>query len=661
MTELISTVDEIFSESGSLSRLQQFEYRPQQQKMAVAIAEALGTRKHLIVEAPTGVGKSLAYLVPAILYSRSEKRKAIISTHTKNLQEQLFRKDITIARGILGAKEVHAMVLKGRRNYLCATRLQRAMSSTGSLFSEDEQEQLLRIFEWSKETADGDVENLGFTPSANVWDMVCSEKGICSSAACGFMCFFQRTKERVRSANVVIMNHALFFTLMALQESEEQFIFPNDFVIFDEAHTLEAVAGLGIGKNVSRYQVLSAIHKLYNPKTKKGLFAKQKKALRALCDETEEIATEFFGLIRNVVSAQGTQAKEYRVRRPYIIDDTLTGALTRLEKEAEKVQATTKSEAERNEVAAARRYLWEAHVLVGEFLEQPEFDFTYWVELVPGRNGNVTLCASPSNVADALGPKIFRAGTSVIMTSATLAVNNSLDYFERRIGGVGVDGIILDSPFDHISQMQLSIARDIPEPDTDGFAETLPRWIMQSVDRSKGKALVLFTSTALMRSVAQQLGPEFEERGIKLLVQGFDQQRHELLQEFKRDIHSVLFGLDSFWQGVDVPGEALEHVIITRLPFAVPNHPLIEAKLETITKRGGNSFMEYTLPEAVLKFRQGVGRLLRSTSDRGTVTILDSRVLKKRYGKVFLSSIPRCTVQILTEEGESTVAETQDW
>jgi ATP-dependent DNA helicase DinG len=652
MSELVYTVEDIFSETGTLSALQQFEYRPQQRTMASAVASTLEARRHLIIEAPTGVGKSLAYLVPAILYARKEKRKAIISTHTKNLQEQLFRKDITIAKGILGANEVHACILKGRRNYLCTTRLQRAMSSTGSLFNDSEQDQLLRIFEWSKETADGDIENLGFTPSANVWDMVCSEKGICSSVACGFMCFFQRTKERVRSANVVIMNHALFFTLLAMQESDEQFIFPNDFVIFDEAHTLESVAALGIGKNISRYQVLSAIHKLYNPSVKKGLLAKQKKAVRALCEETEDAAIEFFETIRRVILSKDATAKEFRIRQPYVVDDTVTGQLRRLEKEAEKIQSTLKQEAEQNEVEGVKRALWEAQVLIEEFLEQTESDFTYWIDMGSGRGGNITLCASPTNIADVLGPKLFRVGTSVIMTSATLAVNNSLDYFQRRIGGVGIDGLILDSPFDHHRQMQVNIARDIPEPDAPGFASELPHWIIESVDRSKGKALVLFTSTVLMRSVAQQLAPAFEERGIKLLIQGFEQQRHELLQEFKRDIHSVLFGLDSFWQGVDVPGEALEHVIITRLPFAVPNHPLIESKLQLITKRGGNSFFEFTLPEAVLKFRQGVGRLLRSKSDIGLVTILDSRIIKKRYGQVFLASIPRSPLQILTSEGE---------
>jgi ATP-dependent DNA helicase DinG len=660
MTPFVQTVDDIFSESGSLSKLKEFEYRPQQRAMAVAVAEALESSKHLIIEAPTGVGKSLAYLIPALLHARSAKRKAIVSTHTKNLQEQLLRKDVAIAKGVLGAKEVHAVVLKGRRNYLCTTRLERALAATGSLFNDDEQEEFRRIHEWSHTTVDGDIENLGFTPSANVWDMVCSEKGVCSSTICGPACFFQQTKERVRAANLVIMNHALFFTLMALQDSEEQFIFPNDFVIFDEAHTLEAVAGMGIGKNISRYQVLSAIHRLYNPKTKKGLLAKQKKSVKALCEETEAAALEFFETMRRVVLAQNTQAKEARIRRPYIIDDTLTGPLARLSREVEKIESTLKHDAEKNETSAAKRNLGEAEVLVREFLEQLEPDFTYWVEFGPGKQGNMTLCGSPSNIAEAMGSKIFREGTPVIMAGATLAVNNSLEYFQRRIGGIGVHGIVLDSPFDHQAQMKLRIVRDIPEPDTDGFVTHLPRWIMRSVDDSRGKALVLFTSAALMRTVAAELAPEFEERGIRLLVQGFDYQRHELLQAFKRDIHSVLFGLDSFWQGVDVPGEALEHVIITRLPFAVPNHPLIESRLEAITKRGGNSFMEYTLPEAVLKFRQGVGRLLRSTSDKGMVTILDSRILRKRYGRIFLDSLPRCQVETLDQKGETTVLENSE-
>lgn len=666
MASLVETVDGIFSATGALSRLPQFEYRPQQHQMAVAIAEALAARRHLVVEAPTGVGKSLAYLIPALLYARAEKRKAIISTHTKNLQEQLYRKDIAIARAVLGEREVHAVVLKGRRNYLCTTRLKRALAASGALFNGDEQEELHRINAWSQTTADGDAENLGFTPTPGVWDMVCSEKGVCSASICDPTCFFQRTKERVRAANVVIMNHALFFTLLALQESDEGFLFSDDFVIFDEAHTLEAVAGIGIGKTVSRYQVLAAIHRLYHPRSKKGLLARQKESARHLCIEAEEAAMHFFEMMRSAALAQSDNpaeagVREVRVRRPYIVDDTLSAPLLRLEKEVERTQREAKNDALKAELAAAGRSLWEIRVLIGEFLEQSLPELTYWIELGTGRSGNVSLCSAPSNIADVIGPKIFRENTSVIMTSATLAVNNSLDYFERRIGGVGIRGMIFDSPFDTQRQMRVHIARDMPEPDSPEYGDALAHWIMLSVERSRGKALVLFTSNALMRATAQRLHHEFAARGVKLLVQGIEQQRHELLEEFKRDIHSVLFGLESFWQGVDVPGEALEHVIITRLPFAVPNHPLIEAKLEEIARHGGNSFTDYTLPEAVLKFRQGIGRLIRTKTDCGIVTILDSRIVRKPYGRVFLASIPSCPIELLTAEGDVLPLPREEW
>ncbi|HXF99710.1 MAG TPA: helicase C-terminal domain-containing protein [Bacteroidota bacterium] len=668
MSSLVETVDEIFSETGALSKLPRFEYRPQQHRMAVAVADALQARKHLIIEAPTGVGKSLAYLIPTILYARSEKRKALISTHTKNLQEQLYRKDIAIVRDVLGNKDVHAMVLKGRRNYLCTSRLKRALASSGSLFDGEEQEELHRINAWSHTSEDGDVENLGFTPRTRVWEMVCSEKGVCSSSICGSTCFFQKTKERVRAANVVIMNHALFFTLLALQESEEGFIYKDDFVVFDEAHTLESVAGTGIGKNISRYQVLAAIHRLYQPRTKKGLLARQKKGVLQLCADAEDAAIHFFEVIRDAALAQtqfdGRQnngMREVRVRQPFFVENTLSGPLHRLEKEVERIQQEARNEALQAELAVAGRSLWEARLLIGEFLEQSSPDLTYWIELSTGRNGNITLCCSPTNVAEVIGPRIFRDQTPVIMTSATLAVNNTLDYFQRRIGAVGVEGIILDSPFDMQRQMRVYVGRDIPEPESPEYIQELPRWIMLGVDRSRGKALVLFTSAALMHAMAERLREEFAARGLKLLVQGVDRQRHDLLEEFKTDVHSVLFGLESFWQGIDVPGEALQHVIITRLPFAVPNHPLVEAKLEEIAKRGGNSFREYTLPEAVLKFRQGVGRLIRTRSDSGIVSILDSRVLRRSYGRVFLASLPTCPVALLTADGEEVPVSREEW
>lgn len=664
MNDLPSRAAQIFSPSGALSLQKGYEHRPQQEIMARAIAEALCARQHLVIEAPTGVGKTLAYLVPSILYAVNEGRKAIISTHTKNLQEQIWYKDIPLARKMT-AKDCSIVLLKGRRNYLCTTRLRNALESVGSLLSDDATTELERIHAWSIATADGDVESLGFTPSPDIWSLVCSEKEVCSSKLCGPDCFFQKAKEQAKSARVVIMNHALFFTLMALQESEEQYIFEDDFVVFDEAHTLENIAGVGLGKNLSSAQMLYAIHRLYNSGTKRGLLASGEPKLRRLCQQVATTAHDFFQDVRSAavqLRPQGERGPgtEFRIRSSHFVTNSLHEPLLQLQSELKRVEETREREGTRQEMAALRRSLWEADVLIDEFLEQPDAGFTYWVETGGKRNDTIKLCATPTDIS-VIGQRLFREGSSVIMTSATLAVDGRLDYFQQRMGASGVRGMILDSPFDHARQMRICIARGISEPDTRGYAEQLPSWIVRSIDRTKGKALVLFTSAAMMRSVAAAVAQDLDRRGITLLVQEAAEQRHALLQAFRRDIHSVLFGLESFWMGVDVPGEALEHVIITRLPFAVPNHPLIEARLEQIQLRGGNAFLEYTLPEAVLKFRQGVGRLIRSTTDTGLVTLLDARVLTKRYGRVFITSLPPSPVELLATDGDIEVVPVDEW
>ncbi|MBM2845081.1 MAG: helicase c2 [Bacteroidetes bacterium] len=665
MIDLPSRAAKIFSPSGALALQKGYEHRPQQEVMATSIAEALCARQHLIIEAPTGIGKTLAYLVPSILHATEENRKAIISTHTKNLQEQIFYKDIALAKKITG-KDCSVVLLKGRRNYLCTTRLRNAMASTSSMFGEDAATELERIHAWSLTTVDGDMESLGFVPSPELWSMVCSEKEVCSSRICKQDCFFQMVKDRVKSARVVIMNHALFFALMALQETDEQYLFDNDFVVFDEAHTLEGIAGAGLGKTLSSTQVLWALHRLYNPRTKRGLLAKQGPRLKKLCHEVERAAVGFFEEIQRAAmalrspGARGPGA-EVRIRSAGLVTNSLHGLLLQLQSEVKRAEDTIERELTRQELAAVRRSLWEADVLIDEFLDQHDAGFTYWVETGEKKVDSVKLCATPTDISTKIGQKLFRDGSSVIMTSATLAVDGRLDYFQQRMGAFGVRGVILDSPFDHARQMRLCLARGIPEPDTPGYVDQLPAWIVQSIDRTKGKALVLFTSSQLMRAMASAVAEDLERRGIHLLVQSAAEQRHALLQMFKKDVHSVLFGLESFWMGVDVPGEALEHVIITRLPFAVPNHPLIEARLELILQRGGNAFLEYTLPEAVLKFRQGVGRLIRSTTDTGLVTLLDARVLTKRYGRVFITSLPRSPVELVNAEGDVEVVSSEDW
>ncbi len=660
MDNSLITIQKIFSLNGTLAHRSGFEFRPQQMQMARAITEALESNLHLIVEAPTGVGKSLAYLVPAIMHAVTAKRKAVISTHTKNLQEQLINNDVELARSVLDL-DFDAVVLKGRRNYLCTTRLRNALNSQKHLFEDDVSGDLRKLESWSRETSDGDLENLPFTISEEVRQHVCSEKGTCSQALCGSRCFFQKAKHRAREAPLVILNHSLFFTLLALQSSEEQYLYPNDFVIFDEAHMLEQVAGVGIGKSISRAQVLYALHRLYNSKTKRGLFASlKKKQYGELFGHAEKSAIAFFENISSAARALKTSSNALRIRTPNFVSNSVRQPLLNLQQLVEELVDEKKARVNNEELAAVGRLLWEAEILIGDFLEQPNPALTYWIESGSGRSANVTLHTAPTDIAESIGSRLFRDNSSVIMTSATLSMNGSLDYFRHRIGARKTTTLILDTPFDFYKQMRVVLVRDLPPPDDPAYEEDLPDWIYRSIARTKGKALVLFTSSALLRKTAASLRERIEEDGITLLVQEPGESRTALLQQFQKDIHSVLFGLDSFWMGIDVPGEALQHVIITRLPFAVPDNPLVESRMELIAQRNGNSFFDYQLPEAVLKLRQGVGRLIRTRTDHGMVTILDSRILNKQYGQVFLRSLPRCRVEILERSGETIEIETEN-
>jgi ATP-dependent DNA helicase DinG len=659
---LIATVDDFpaeferqvtqaFGPGGLLARSKDFEYRPQQQTMAAAVARACQTRTHLLVEAGTGVGKSLAYLVPAVFHALADNRKALVSTHTINLQEQLFYKDIPLVQKLL-PQEFKAVLLKGRQNYLCPRRLERAMTHGGDLFANREQDELKRLWEWSQRTHDGTLSDLDPAPDPQVWLQVCSEAHVCTARTCGLgtECFYQRARKEAEMARILVLNHSLFFNFLAGSEAvleERGYLYHNDFIIFDEAHTLEAVAARHLGLEISHGSLRYLLHRLFHPRTQKGIVAAlhQGEAMKLVL-EAEEEADLFFDKLER--SLHFNRAKELRLREPDVAPNTLDLPLARLYRNLADAAREIEDDVFKAEVQEAARRVEGLRVGIGEFIGQTRTDHVYWVERHEKRETKLTLTAAPIEVASQLRKLIFRPENTAIMTSATLAVGDNLRYFVNRIGGDDATALQVDSPFDYARQMQVFIPRKMPEPAArDAYEGALGHWIKHFVSKTHGKAFVLFTSYQTMQRQAELLASFFRSEKIACLVQGGSMPRHRLLQKFKEDRDSVLFGTDSFWQGVDVPGDALSNVILTRLPFAVPDHPLTQAKCELILSQGGDPFRELSLPEAILKFRQGVGRLIRTQNDKGIVVILDNRVLTKPYGKAFLAVLPKCPVEIV--------------
>ena len=652
---------EFFSDGGKLGKAKGYESRPGQAKMAERVAEIIEDRKHLVVEAGTGTGKSLAYLVPAAFAAEELGKKAIISTYTIHLQEQLFGKDVPIVQSLVPF-EFSAALLKGRHNYLCPHRLKKAQQHQGDLFATGQAEQLRGLVEWAGKTTDGTLSDIQFQVDATVWAQVCSEAFACTPRHCGGPtgCFYQKARNKILDAKVVILNHALLFGLLAgAEESEEEpsegYLFPNDFLVLDEAHEVEDVAAKALGLEVRLGSLRFLLQRLIHPRTKKGVLTRigDGNAVKSTLGVLGILEASFEEILEST-GLKGPGQK--RVRQALGVKSELGPRLMDVRAQLLKLAEDAGDGEERNELKDHARRLEGSAFGLGEFLKMSREGHAYWVErrvAEDGRaqRGEMSLHASPVEVAERLEELVFRPDCTTIMTSATLDVGRGLEFFAKRVGAGEAETLLVESPFDYESQMRVYLPKGMPEPsEGQRFQEALEGWIQRFVGMTKGKAFVLFTSRAMLRKTADGMAAWFEEQGIRLLVQDKGNSRTRLLKEFKEDRDSVLFGTDSFWQGVDVPGEALSNVILTRLPFSVPDEPLFEARCERIKEKGGEPFRELQLPEAILKFRQGVGRLIRSREDRGQIAVLDGRILTKSYGKSFLKILPECPVEVLGDE-----------
>lgn len=698
-TEELKDIDigPYFEEKGLLSKeFPQFEYRHEQYEMAKFIEKGINDSKKVIIEAGTGTGKTLAYLIPAIEWAKINEKKVIISTNTINLQEQLLSKDIPLVKKVLEHDFTYAL-LKGRGNYACLKKndqLNHGELVDLSDLSEGQKGQMNSVIKWLDLTEVGDKAELPFDVENAVWEYFASEADLCTPAKCPHReaCFFLKAREEKLKADVLISNHHLYFADLAIRKEagfENDFsIFPNyDMVVFDEAHNIEKVARDYFSYEVSKYAFTKAMNNIYRVsrgsskklgslQILKNFLKNSIKNDKLLKEYTKRIDEElilkhnllyertmdYFVKLMDIYCSEGVNAnirlrpeqlaknfkwqKELKPRQEEFFSAYISyiKELRKIAKEAKDYE---------DEAGLIREFEKYVDRLDGFFLnfrfilDFSDDNFIFWLSANPKKN-NIKLVATPLKIHNELDEVLYANLDHLIFTSATIAINDDFDYFKKSIGLTEQTyEKAIHSPFDYDKQMKVYIPTDIPLPSDKNFLDEIRDFLVGIIKMSKGNTFILFTSYSTLNYTYYLIRDELENLGFDFFIQGMA-PRNQLINMYKASNMPILFGTDSFWEGVDVQGEKLSSVILVKLPFKVPSDPVVEAIIENMVKEGKNPFMDFQIPESIIKFKQGIGRLIRSKEDKGVITILDARLYKKQYGRLFIEAIPTKNINFST-------------
>lgn len=681
-------IENYFAKDGILAKeIKGFEYRQEQEEMAQYIQDAINEDRKIIVEAGTGTGKTLAYLIPSIKWAVTNKKRVIIATNTINLQEQLLLKDIPLAKSII-KDEFSYVLVKGRNNYVCKrlfNELVLGKSIDIETFSMEAREQIEYILKWGNKTKTGDKAELPFEVYPDVWELVQSTTELCLGKKCPYRkeCFYMKTRMEKMEADILISNHHVFFADLNVRAEtdfdSEYLILPRyDMVIFDEAHNVESVARSYFSVEVSKISFTRLLNRIYQKKNKRK---KEKSALIRVEDTVDEknledseqyiyllntlkeeisilqnIGDEYFDEIRKIYETN-TEApikkslNNFEMTKSRFLEnlrekkDIFQGKLADFLNLMMSFNNVIDEEKDKNpEVINFNNHLkmFKAYIDSFKFINSFEDDnYIYWLDINSKRT-NMVLTATPLNIAQKLSTVLFDNLDRLVFASATIVVNGNFDYFKKSLGLDEEDCIeaIIKSPFDYDEQMSVYIPSDIQDSENiNAFVSDASKFILNILLKTNGKAFILFTSYTMLNQIYYSISKKLKDKGFEVFLHG-DKPRSQIIKEFKEAENPILFGTTSFWEGVDVQGENLSNVIITKLPFLVPTDPVVSAISKKIEEDGGNSFMDFQLPEAIIKFKQGVGRLIRKKTDSGNIFILDNRILKKRYGSLFINALP---------------------